>query len=246
MLTLGFHRLVLKLCNADEPLSCCSDCAFTFPSTRQLFFSVQRRTRPGKQTAVLAKNDLSKTSVVKKSAAYSAAPLPSPASHLEHCGDVESTPIGLVRALVEPPNVSRKRLCRAADSNPHKAEEINDGYNREGFNTMSIDRPARGARIASNGITSLSPFPEKSGDLRHDFESDVRNNTATSEIKGVPYVHADIGKGEIWDEEFSAFANRKNVASSPTTQRGVTAAMNALKVAASKGQLLHVEKIPAR
>ena len=198
MLTYVRISAFLKQSNGDVVLQ--------FLSTRQLFSSVQHR--HGKQKAVQAKSVSYRASVMRGSPAYSASPRSSAAS-LEHCGDVELTPISAVRALQE--KGSSKR-------------------------TLIIETPTREAKKAWNGNTSLISFPVKSDDLRH--------NTQTSESIGSTYDRDDICKGEIFDEEFAAF--RKPAQSSTTMQPSVSAALNALHLAASKGQILHIEKIPAR
>lgn len=52
-------------------------------------------------------------------------------------------------------------------------------------------------------------------------------------------------KGDLWNDEFAAFANMKPKQSTSTTSN-VPATVDALKAVASKGQIMHIETIPPR
>lgn len=172
---------------------------------------------------------------------------------------------GSDRAVAKHPSDhgSTKRLYKSLDRDLHDKTEksyipttgidsatrgmkFNDGHIQEDcLNTLSAETSTPGAWRASNGCIISKSFPEKSEDLRKAFGRAVRNKMETSESRGATDDHDAICKGEIWDEEFAAFAKRKPTQSSTTTSN-VPAALAALQAAASKGQILHVETIPAR
>lgn len=160
----------------------------------------------------------------------------SSASFVDEDDDIE----GIVQVLGEPPRTgSRKRqLCKAVD-------RVFDDSGAECVKPTEV--PGR----AGNSYRNSRPFVEDPEDLgkkrtRKAVVREVKNSTETSESKGSIHGRDDICKEAAWEDEFSIFANRKSTQSLTTMQVNFTAAMNALEDVASKGQILHVEKIPAR
>lgn len=126
------------------------------------------------------------------------------------------------------------------DDSAPRGTKFNDRHVREGcLNTLSTETSTREAWRSSNEYRISKSSPEKA------FGRAFRNKTEISESRGATDDHDAICKGEIWDEEFAAFANRKPTQSS-TTLTTIPAALDALQAVASKGQILHVERIPAR
>lgn len=188
------------------------------------------------------------------------------ASFVAEDDDIE----GRVQVLGEPPrNGSRKRqLCKAVDRifddsgtgykptvgiiSASTVMKIKDEHKSEGcLNYKNSGTPSQGLRRALSGNVNSSPLVEKSEDsgkkrTRKTVVRDVKNSTETSGRKGAIHGRDGICKEEVWEEEFAAFATRISTQSSTAAQLNVTAALNALEEVASKGQILHVEKIPAR
>lgn len=169
---------------------------------------------------------------------------------------------GEVQVLGEPPrNGSRKRqLCKAVD---RVFDDSGTGYKptvgiisastamkietEDCLNYKNSVTPTQGPRRVVNP-SSLVEGSENSGKkrTRKTVVRDVKNCTETSESKGAIHNRDDICQEEIWEEEFATFVNRNPTQSSTAVQLKITAALNALEEVASKGQILHVEKIPAR
>ena len=128
---------------------------------------------------------------------------------------------GTVQVLGEPPkNGPRKRrLCKSVDKIPD-----------------------------DNGASYVVEKSEGLGKkrTRKAVVRDVKNSTETSERKGTMHGHDEICKEETWEEDFAAFANRSPTESLTAMPLNFTAALNALEEVASKGQILHVEKISSR
>ncbi|XP_024381374.1 uncharacterized protein [Physcomitrium patens] len=195
-----------------------------------------------------------------------------PSSAEEKTGDTFSgndTIEGSVGILGGPSKSSRKRqLCKAVDrvlddsgtgqiatvriESSNSGMGVNGGLKREGcHNTLDVDSSIQGIRGALNGNTSSKTLFEKTGGSRVKKTGkvavrEVINSTETSEIKSATYDHDDICKEEMWEEEFASFASRQSTQSSSAVQSNVTSALHALEEVASKGQILHIEKIPAR
>ncbi|KAG0622636.1 hypothetical protein M758_3G112500 [Ceratodon purpureus] len=130
---------------------------------------------------------------------------------------------GAVRVLGEPKNGPRKRrLCKLVDRIP-------DDSGAACTPQVAIKSEDSGKKRTRKAVVR-----------------DVKNSTDTTKGKGAMLGHDDICKEEVWEEDFAAFATRNSSELSAAMQLKFTAALSALDEVASKGQILHVEKIPSR
>jgi len=171
-----------------------------------------------------------------------------------------------VQVLGEPPtNGSRRRQLRKAVDRVFDDSEIGIKppvgtisastvmkiEDEDCLNYKNSCTPTLGPRRPPSGNVNSSLLVEKSEKsgmrrARKTVVRDVKNSTETSESKGAIHGLDNICQEEIWEEEFAAFADRNITQSSTAAQLNMTAALKALEEVASKGQILHVEKIPAR
>lgn len=152
---------------------------------------------------------------------------------------------GEVRILGEPPrNGSRKRQLRKA------VDRVFDDCETSYKPIVGVTSASTAMKIeGENGLDCKNSAPLMQGPsvsdckgkkrTRKNVVRDVKNSTETSESKGTD----DICQEE---KEFATFADRDPTQSPAALNLNITAALNALEEVASKGQILHVEKVHAR
>lgn len=176
--------------------------------------------------------------------------------------DVIEGPVQLLGAPVTidfNPKVLRKAVDRDLDdvvvtsSRSGKDSQYGVSLERYGYDSTytrskSLVRDVKNSTEMSTiaGGGSLDPAPGTKSQIARTSSKKQKSNFSRAMDAEVS-VTDEIDEENLWEEEFVLFANRKpKVNVLQPRQPNVIAALEALKVVASKGQILHIEKLPAR
>lgn len=120
-------------------------------------------------------------------------------------------------------------------------------YTRSKSLVRDVKNSTETSTIAGGG--SVDPVPGTKSQIARTSSKKQKSNFSRAMDAEVS-VTDEIDEENLWEEEFVLFANRKPKGLSVNVlqpgQPNVIAALEALKAVASKGQILHIEKLPAR